>query len=224
MFSLLLGLHCSHFQLCHICVSLAFSFVFNNSNQATDRWRISKFFAYRTSWAAFTGYFIFHPSGTSTLVTSVQRIDKFLLPLLLLLIILIMILIIMIMNLPLNPLNPLCLVPDNFGPVSCSTLIPLWIWCLGPIFVLPWSELLCCSLSRPFLATGRISWYQPFPLSVNGTAHKGMGHWFMTVPPPVPLQRLSSAAWGAAHLHVFHSGLCPRHLLILALPLSISYW
>lgn len=166
MFSLLLGLHCSHFQLCHICVSLAFSFVFNNSNQVTDHWRISKFFAYRTSWAAFTGYFIFHPSGTSTLVTSVQRIYKFLLPLLLIIIILIMILIIMIMNLPLNPLNPLCLVPDNFGPVSCSTLIPLWIWCLGPIFVLPWSELLCCSLSRPFLATGRISWYQPFPLSM----------------------------------------------------------
>lgn len=103
MFSLLLGLYCSHLQLCHICVSLAFSFVFNNSNQATDHWRISKFFAYRTSWAAFTGSFIFHPSGTSTLVTSVQRIYKFLLPLLLLIIILIMILIIMIMNLPLNP-------------------------------------------------------------------------------------------------------------------------
>lgn len=39
-------------------------------------------------------------------------------------------------------------------------VLPLWIWC---------SEPLCCTLSRPFLTTGRISF-----MSVDGTSHACM--------------------------------------------------
>lgn len=92
--------------------------------------------------------------------------------------------------------------------VRCGELLPLR--CPDPVLGLLWSESLCCPVGCPFLAIGRISWCQAFHLSVGGTSNAGA--WSsVIVSPPVPHDRLSSAAWGthgAAHLRGPSSWCC----------------
>lgn len=75
------------------------------------------------------------------------------------------------------------------GSVCCGGPLPLQIWCLGLILVLPWWEPLHWTA---FLTSGGISWHQPLPLTASGTFYRGA--WCSTMLSLLPLN-LCFVSW-----------------------------